>query len=110
MTRLFAQHGLLQSMRAMATWFCDAYASWQKGGVENANGRLRRWLPRHIDIDRLSDAEIQDIVITANLTPRKCLGFKTPFQASGMECTPPLADDESARLRFERLYLAGGTR
>ena len=27
----FAQHGLLQSMRAMATWFCDAYASWQKG-------------------------------------------------------------------------------
>jgi hypothetical protein len=25
--------------------------------------------------------EIQDIVITANLTPRKCLGFKTPFQA-----------------------------
>jgi IS30 family transposase len=37
---------------------------------------LRRWLPRHIDIDRLSDAEI-----TANLTPRKCLGFKTPFQA-----------------------------
>src|SRR2546421_3650872 len=83
----FAQHGLLQSMRAMATWFCDAYASWQKGGVENANGRLRRWLPRHIDIDRLSDAEIQDIVVTANLTPRKCLGFKTPFQAILKEAT-----------------------
>ncbi len=68
----FAQHTLLRTMRDMATWFCDAYASWQKGGVENANGRLRRWLPRHIDIDRLSDEEIQDIVITANLTPRKC--------------------------------------
>ena len=52
-----------------------------KGGVENANGRLRRWLPRQIDIDRVSDEEDQDIVITANLTPRKCLGFKTPFQA-----------------------------
>jgi len=25
--------------------------------------------------------EIQDIVLTANLTPRKCSGFKTPFQA-----------------------------
>ena len=68
-------------MRAMTTWFCDADASWQKGGVENANGRLRRWLPRQIDIDKLSDEEIQDIVITAKLTPRKCLGFKTPFQA-----------------------------
>ena len=32
----FAQHTLLRTMRDMATWFCDAYASWQKGGVENA--------------------------------------------------------------------------
>ena len=39
------------------------------------------WLPRQIDIDKVSDQEIQDIVITANLTPRKCLGFKTLFQA-----------------------------
>ena len=31
-----------------------------------------RWLPRHLDIDRTS---------TTNLAPRKCLGFKTPFQA-----------------------------
>jgi transposase, IS30 family len=77
----FAKHGMLRSMRDMTTWFCDAYASWQKGGVENANGRLRRWLPRHIDLDQLSDEEIQDIVVTTNLTPRKCLGFKTPFQA-----------------------------
>ena len=77
----FAQHALLRTMRAMTTWFCDAYASWQKGGVENANGRLRRWLPRQIDIDKVPDQEIQDIVITANLTPGKCLGFKTPFQA-----------------------------
>jgi IS30 family transposase len=66
------------AMADMATWFCDAYASWQKGGVENANGRLRRWLPRHIDIDRMSDEEIQDIVITANLTPEKMPGFPDP--------------------------------
>ena len=50
------------------------------GGVENTNGRLRRWPPHQIAIDKVSDEEIQDIVITANLTPRKCLGFKTPFQ------------------------------
>jgi IS30 family transposase len=77
----FAQHARLKTMCAMTTWFCDAYASWQKGGVENANGRLRRWLPRQIDIDKVSDEEIQDIILTANLRPRKCLGFKTPFQA-----------------------------
>ena len=31
---VFAQHRLLRTMRDMATWFCDAYASWQKGRVE----------------------------------------------------------------------------
>ena len=25
-----AQHALLKTTRAMTTWFCDAYASWQK--------------------------------------------------------------------------------
>jgi transposase, IS30 family len=71
---------MLRIMRAMTTWFCDAYASWQKGRVENANGRLRRWLPRQIDIDKVSDEEIRDIVITANLTPRK--GLQDPFSGN----------------------------
>ena len=80
----FAQHALLRTMRAMTTWFCDAYASWQKGGVENAKtvdyaAAGLRSSDRHRF--QVSDEEIQDIVIAANLTPRKCLGFKTPFQA-----------------------------
>ena len=77
----FAHHKLLREAMNMTTWFCDAYASWQKGGVENANGRLRRWLPRQLDIDNLGDEELQEIVMTCNLTPRKCLGFISPFQA-----------------------------
>src|SRR3954454_11492825 len=77
----FARHGLLASACAMTTWFCDAYASWQKGAVENANGRLRRDLPRDLDLDALSDPELQEIILSHNLTPRKCLGFLTPLQA-----------------------------
>jgi len=77
----FARHGLLASACAMTTWFCDAYASWQKGAVENANGRLRRDLPRDLDLDALTEAELQEIVLSHNLTPRKCLGFLTPVQA-----------------------------
>ena len=37
----FARHMLLRGMLSATTYFCDAYASWQKGGVENANGRCR---------------------------------------------------------------------
>jgi IS30 family transposase len=75
----FARHGLPASACAMTTWFRDAYAPWQKGAVENANGRLRRDLPR--DLDALGDAEPREIVLTHNLTPRECLGFLTPLQA-----------------------------
>jgi hypothetical protein len=78
----FAQHALLRTMRAMTTWFCDAYASWQKGGVENANGRPRRWLPRQTDIDKVSDEEIQDIVIAANLTPENACASRPLFRQS----------------------------
>src|SRR5918997_1666739 len=54
----FARHGLLASACTMATWFCDAYASWQKGAVENANGRLRRDLPRDLDLDLPRDLDL----------------------------------------------------
>jgi len=77
----FARHGLLASVSGMTTWFCDAYASWQKGSVENTNGRLRRQLPKHLDLDTLSQADLQEILLSLNLTPRKCLGYATPIQA-----------------------------
>ena len=77
----FARHSLLRSLISETTYFCDAYASWQKGGIENANGRIRRWLPRNTDLDDVTDEDIQDIALTINTTPRKCLGFKSPIEA-----------------------------
>ena len=77
----FAQHALLQGMLSETTYFCDAYASWQKGGVENTNGRLRRWIPRTTNLDEMSEQDIQEIAMTLNTTPRKCLGFRSPIEA-----------------------------
>ena len=77
----FARHTLLRGLLGATTYFCDAYASWQKGGIENANGRIRRWLPRTADLDAMTEADIQEIAMTLNLTPRKCLGFRSPVEA-----------------------------
>ena len=76
-----ARHMLLRGMLSATTYFCDAYASWQKGGVENANGRIRRWLPRGTDLDEISEPDIQEIAMTINLTPRKCLAYRSPVEA-----------------------------
>ena len=55
----FAKHSVLKEALGLATFLCDACASWQKGGVANANGRIRRWLPRKTDLDEMIDEEIQ---------------------------------------------------
>lgn len=39
----------LRASAGVQTWFCDPRSSWQKGTVENANRRMRRWLPRDTD-------------------------------------------------------------
>ena len=49
--------------------------------MENADGRLRRDLPRDLDLDALEDAEPQEIVLGHDLTPRKCPGSPTPLRA-----------------------------
>ena len=42
---------------------------------------MPKWLPRRLVIGNRGDDELQEIVMTWNLTPRKFLGSNTPFQA-----------------------------
>lgn len=62
------------------TYFCDTYASWQKGGVENLNGIIRRHIPRGVNLDILTDYEIYMIQEKINNIPRKSLNYLTPNQ------------------------------
>lgn len=76
----FAQHHRLNRELGMATYFCDPHSPWQKGGIENAIGRMRRRLPRKTDLATVSAAALNLLVAAYNHTPRKCLGFQTPAQ------------------------------
>jgi IS30 family transposase len=77
----FAGHQRLKLELGMETFFCDPYASWQKGGVENTNGRLRRDLPRNTNLQTMTHKEFQECIDNHNLTPRKKLGWQTPLEA-----------------------------
>jgi IS30 family transposase len=76
----FSKHYLLSRRFGIQTWFCDTHSPWQKGGIENAIGRLRRLLPRKTDLDALRKHSLLTFIDRYNNTPRKCLGFKTPNQ------------------------------
>lgn len=76
----FAEHHVLQKSLGIKTYFCDPYKPWQKGGVENAIGRLRRRLPRKTDLNNVSTKQLQQLAALYNHTPRKCLGWQTPAE------------------------------
>jgi transposase, IS30 family len=76
----FAKHYILNQKLDMQTFFCDPRSPWQKGGVENANGRLRRFVPRKTNPKSISHHTIQKIAARCNNTPRKCLDFQTPAE------------------------------
>ena len=76
----FARHFELAAL-GIATYFCDPHAPWQKGGIENAIGRMRRFLPRTTDLARIDAAHLLTLIAAYNNTPRKCLDWNTPAEA-----------------------------
>lgn len=71
---------LLEKQLGIPIYFCDPYASWQKGGVENSNGIARRTIHKKSDFNDYNDDDINNLMWNMNTTPRKCLGYKTPYE------------------------------
>jgi IS30 family transposase len=76
----FAQHLLLVDRLGIQTFFCDPHSPWQKGTIENAIGRLRRFLPRNTNLRAIDGETLNACIAAYNSTPRKCLGFQTPAE------------------------------
>ena len=75
---IFRKHKELSLMLGVPVYFCHPYHSWEKGGVENTNKLIRRYIPKGSDISKYSDEYIQMIQDKLNTRPRKCIGYKTP--------------------------------
>jgi len=74
------KHEELKTRFEIDTFFCEPYSSWQKGGVENANKMIRRYIPKGSDISNYSHQYVTMIVQKLNNKPRKSLGYKTPME------------------------------
>ena len=73
-------HKQISQKLGLLMFFCHAYHSWEKGTVENMNGRIRRYIPKGISIDQITEEQIKEVEIRLNSTPRKCLGYLTPYE------------------------------
>lgn len=76
-----AYHEELHSS-GVKTYFCESYSSWQKGGIENANKMIRRYIPKGTNISKISKKYIQWVEDRINKKPRKILGYRTALEVA----------------------------
>jgi transposase, IS30 family len=76
------QHSSITDATGAKVFFCDPYSSWQKGGVENANKMLRRYLPKGCDLGTFDQAFVDAVVDRLNKKPRKILGYRSALQCA----------------------------
>ena len=77
----FARHAELRERLGMAAYFTAPYPSCRRGGNENRNGAIRRYLPEHTRVDPSMADEIQAIVDETDNRPMRVLGYRTPAEA-----------------------------
>lgn len=63
------------------SFFARPYRSCDKGSVEQVIGLIRRYLPKKTDFALISQETLDRIAYDLNTRPRKCLGYKSPFEA-----------------------------
>jgi IS30 family transposase len=73
-----ALHQQITARIGTQVFFCDAHSPWQRGSNENANGLLRDYFPKGIDLSHVSLEELQHVADELNDRPRKTLGWGRP--------------------------------
>jgi IS30 family transposase len=76
----FAGHEEIALALDADCYFAHPYSSWERGTNENTNGLIRQYLPKSRNLKEVSLEEELMIMDKLNLRPRKCLGFKTPYE------------------------------
>jgi transposase, IS30 family len=75
-----ALHETLSAKLNMDIFFCDPHSPWQRGSNENANGLIREFLPKGMDLSLVSHQQLTAIEHALNHRPRKILVFKSPHE------------------------------
>lgn len=63
-------------------FYCDPQRSDQKSQIELSHEYIRRFIPKGISINKYSEENILDMMNHINSTPRKSLGWKSPYDVA----------------------------
>lgn len=76
----FADYRAIEKLTGAQIYFVHAYSPHERGGNENRNRVLRRFIPKGKPIEELSDNELTRINWYLNSRPLKCLNWHSPIE------------------------------
>lgn len=76
----FVMHEVIATVLRCNTFFAKPYHSWERGQNENANGLLRQYFPKSMQLDSVKKEEVYKAVNDLNDRPRKGLDYLTPYE------------------------------
>lgn len=73
-------HGYQNIERATGVpfYFCTPHHAWERGTNENTNGLIRQYLPKYMNLDKVTQAQCNAIANKLNRRPRKRHDYRTP--------------------------------
>ena len=75
----FLDQGRLDRVFRAEVYYTRAYASYEKGAIENCNGIVRRWYPKGTDFNSLTRRQVQQLEDTINTIHRQSLNGETTY-------------------------------
>ncbi len=76
----FAKFREIEKQIMSPIYFAEPHKPWQRGTNENTNDILRFFFPKGTDFHAVTDEELERVVYLINTRPRKCLGWKSPYE------------------------------
>ena len=77
----FSKHAeISKALNDVSFYFPQPHAPWMRGTNENTNGLIREYCPKAFDLESFDPAFFTTFTTKINLRPRKCLGWRSPFE------------------------------
>ncbi len=93
----FSSCARLEEIFDCKVYFAHPYSAFERGGNENFNGLVRRFIPKGKDMNKYTQHDLNRIANIINAMPRKVLGYKTAAEAWAQELS------ELASLSLDKL-------
>jgi transposase, IS30 family len=78
-----AEHAKFSVATNVKVFFCDPHSPWQRGSNENANGLLRQYFPKNLDLSTVTRADLAAVARELNSRPRQALSWMKPCEVFG---------------------------